>query len=663
MVVRTAHRHHRGMRHLLLTLATALLCHAADPVRIILDTDIASDCDDAGAVAMLNTLADAGEAEIVGMMVSTGGPWGAPALDAINAWYGRPSIPIGRVEAPDFWVGGSPDRPAGASNYESYNRVLAERFPSRFPKGAGAPEATGLYRRLLAAQPDAGLVVCSIGPLINLARLLDSPADASSPLTGVELVRRKVRMLVVAGGRNPSGTSSNFSKAGAAPFAQAVATRWPGRVVFVGNDVGGEIRTGWDASDRAQAGNPARLAYELFHAGDAAKERPSWDQAAVLYAVRGLGGHYALVDEGHQAIGSDGRNAWEPGDAAHADHAYVVRRPGADPALRQEIAAWMRRARHERSYPGPAALLGRAPVRLILDMDMDSDCDDAGALGIMHALADRGEVEPLAVMISGVNAWAGPCADAINTWYGRPDLRIGTARAPAPDQDSRYARGVAERLPHRLQRSADAPDAVELYREILAQQPDASVTVATVGDMTNLAKLLRQPGGPELVRAKVAVWLCMGGNFIGRPAKDDLKLGNNNFTLDPQSTYDAITRWPTPIVFAGREVCSVPSGVTAGACLRALPEEHPVRLAYALYFGGPPQDRHVADLVAVVVAVRGLGGLWDAQGRGGMALARDMTFAWDEARDARQAYLLKRAPDAQVRAELERLLLQPARGR
>ena len=34
------------------------------------------------------------------------------------------------------------------------------------------------------------------------------------------------------------------------------------------------------------------------------------------------------------------------------------------------------------------------------------------------------------------------------------------------------------------------------------------------------------------MKKKVKLWVCMGGNFVGRPAEDDLKLGNNNFTYD-----------------------------------------------------------------------------------------------------------------------------------
>ena len=326
----------------------------------------------------------------------------------------------------------------------------------------------------------------------------------------------------------------------------------------------------------------------------------------------------------------------------------------------------------ERPNPGAAALAGRTPIRLILDSDMDSDCDDAGALAVLHALADRGEAELLGIMISSLDPHAGPCADAINTYYGRPDLPIGVARPPAPNQKSKYTRGVAERSKHDLPPGDKAPDAVQLYRRILSAQPDQSVTVATIGDMTNLAKLFRTPAegdlpsGADLVRAKVKLWVCMGGNFIGKPARDDLKLGNNNFTLDPKASYEAITNWPTPIVFVGREVCSVPSGLKAGARLRETPADNPVRIAYELYFGGEARDRHVADQATVLYAVRGLGDYWDAEGAGGMDLRPDMTFTWSYEKPRRQAYLLKRMEngkpnDRRIEQIIEGLMTQPPR--
>lgn len=298
-------------------------------------------------------------------------------------------------------------------------------------------------------------------------------------------------------------------------------------------------------------------------------------------------------------------------------------------------------------------LLLALQVKIVFDADMDSDCDDVGALALLHALADKGEAEILATISSSTNPFTPKCMDAVNTFYKRPDLPIG-APAKGVGRKSKYAQGVAEAFPHDL---VDVPDAATLYLDLLGRQPDGSVTIVTVGYMTNLAELLRRPGGPELIQKKVKLWVCMGGNFIGKPAKDDLKLGNVNFTTEKPGTLHAIRNWPGPILFAGREVCSVPSGLKVGARFKELPEQHPLRLSYALYFGGQPKDRHVADLVAVLVAVRGPGARWDVEDKGYMRLNDDLTFEWRYDRDPGQAYLLKKAPDREVEKEIEALLL------
>ena len=75
-------------------------------------------------------------------------------------------------------------------------------------------------------------------------------------------------------------------------------------------------------------------------------------------------------------------------------------------------------------YPRPC----RAQVKIIYDTDMDTDCDDAGALAILHALADRGEAEILATVVSSRYRWSVPCVEAINRYYGRPDLPIGAPK-------------------------------------------------------------------------------------------------------------------------------------------------------------------------------------------------------------------------------------------
>ena len=141
-------------------------------------------------------------------------------------------------------------------------------------------------------------MINTIGPLGNIALLMQSGPDEYSPLSGKDLIRAKVKMLVVCGGRQPSGSSSNFSKSGAGVYAKPVIDEWPAPIVFVGNEVGHVIETGWSRNAEATADSPARLAYSLFHQRDGKTKHHSADQAGVLFAIRGAGEVYDVVDRG-----------------------------------------------------------------------------------------------------------------------------------------------------------------------------------------------------------------------------------------------------------------------------------------------------------------------------------------------------------------------------
>jgi len=237
------------------------------------------------------------------------------------------------------------------------------------------------------------------------------------------------------------------------------------------------------------------------------------------------------------------------------------------------------------------------PVKIILDVDLAEDVDDAGAIATLHALANRGEAEILGVMVSSKNEWVGPCVDAINTWYGRPDLPIGYQRGHTygyrnpKDSDrettSKYAEAVAKAFPHDLQKSSDAPDAALLCRKLLAAQPDQSVTIVTVGFLTNLRNLLdsrpddySKLDGEALVKQKVKQWICMGGVFpSGRFPNGQ---GEYNLMWDTTASVRAINDWPTPIVFSG---FAIGAAIKVGARLRETPEANPVRACYQLYNG------------------------------------------------------------------------------
>jgi hypothetical protein len=286
--------------------------HAA-PVNVILDTDIGPDCDDVAAVALLHGLANRGEARLLAMMCCISSEWGAPCLDALNTYYGRPGIPVGTLKEPGFHDG------------KSYNQEVARHLPHALASGKDAPDAVALYRSVLAKQPDGSVVVVAVGPLKNLANLLASGPDAASPLGGRDLVARKVSRLVCMGGRYPSGKEWNFEQDGAA--AKRVAGEWPTEILFSGSEIGGGLCTGRRVALEAPEHNPLTLAFAHYPDVGFGGDRLSWDPTACLSAVRGAGDSWKTVSGGTNVVEANGANAWK--EAPGGRHAYLAQKMAA----------------------------------------------------------------------------------------------------------------------------------------------------------------------------------------------------------------------------------------------------------------------------------------------------------------------------------------------
>ena len=245
------------------------------------------------------------------------------------------------------------------------------------------------------------------------------------------------------------------------------------------------------------------------------------------------------------------------------------------------------------------------PVRLILDTDIGNDIDDTFALAMIHALQNRGEVQLLAVTITKDNPYAAPFVDLVNTFYGRPDVPIGTVRYGKTPEDNAMIQEPAQLrdaqsrylYPHRLQNGSEAPEAVELLTRVLQQQPDRSVTIAQIGFSTNLTRLLQSPGGSDLIRRKVKLLSVMGGNFV-EPKPE------YNIYTDPESARILLTKWPTPIVLSGFEIgLAVAFPYSSTMELMAAADTNPVGEACRMFFK-KPENRPGWDPTAVLEAIR-----------------------------------------------------------
>lgn len=303
-----------------------------------------------------------------------------------------------------------------------------------------------------------------------------------------------------------------------------------------------------------------------------------------------------------------------------------------------------------------------APLPVIFDTDMDSDVDDVAALAQLHVMADRGEVELLAVMVSGRNEWSEPCIDAINTFYGRPDLPIGLVSGKRGiRQHSHFAREVAEAFPQDFTARHEKVESALLYRRLLATRRDADVVIVSVGDLTNLAALLASSAdehsaldGRALVAAKVAHYVCMGSRYPAETDPGTKKWGN--FRTDPESTREVNDGWPTMLTFTGGGPFA-DSMAIGREIVKLDPRVWPVSLAYRKYFekskAGPV--RHTADSIAVLVAVRGFEPWFVVVDRGSNHIDEIGRNAWrdePDRRDRRYTAELKNPNDARRVAEL-----------
>jgi purine nucleosidase len=284
----------------------------AAPVRLIFDTDMGNDVDDAVALAMIHALESRGEAKLLAVTITKDNRWAAPFIDIMNTFYGRGEIPIGMVHD-----GKTPED-------SNMIRLPAERkradgafvYPHHLVDGREASEAVGLLRRVLAREADGAVVIVQVGFSTNLARLLDSKADEASPLSGVELVKRKVRLLSIMGGAFPDG-KPEYNIQTDIPAAKKLFAEWPGTIVTSGYEIGNKIL--YPAASilkdyRYAEDHPLAEAYRDYM--KMPYDRPMWDPTATLYAVRpdsfslSAPGVITVDDEGrtHFAADASGRH-------------------------------------------------------------------------------------------------------------------------------------------------------------------------------------------------------------------------------------------------------------------------------------------------------------------------------------------------------------------
>ena len=280
---------------------------------VIFDTDLGNDVDDALAMSMLHSLESRGYCRLIAVTSTKDHLTSIALADAINTFYGRPDVPLGAVrdgKTPEegfAWVAGIRD-----------NGKL--RYPHD-ADGVTVQDAITVLRRALAAESDGSVVVIQVGFFTNLARLLDSPADDISPLTGRELVAKKVKYLsAMAGvfhsfheGERLVDHHLEFNVVMDVPAAQRLAAEWPVPIVWSGFEIGIAVLYPWTSIERDFSyaeHHPCVDAFNVYLPPP--YDRPTWDLTSVLYGVLPDRDYFELSASGCVVVEDDGFTVWTP---------------------------------------------------------------------------------------------------------------------------------------------------------------------------------------------------------------------------------------------------------------------------------------------------------------------------------------------------------------
>lgn len=305
--------------------------------RVILGTDWWTDCDDVAALRICARADKRGLWQLMGVCIDACTPEPDDAACAsVNAFLtaeGLCDIPIGIDHSATTYPGPN-----------SYQPVLAARYPHAIASNDECPDALSLYKTLLRDCADGEAEILEIGFQQTLAALLNDPE-------GYTLFRDKVaRLWLMAGSFAENGRGREYNCSvdkKASRAAHIVAEKAPCPVTYLGFEVGVNVLCGGNPeNDPLLAQDPLVCAFDAHGSHNG---RCSWDPMLALLALHGDAEKAGYTCRyGRAAIDPEnGENTFAYGTAAcftaQTPHRYVVKNRS-DAAFQTELNHWLRDA-------------------------------------------------------------------------------------------------------------------------------------------------------------------------------------------------------------------------------------------------------------------------------------------------------------------------------
>jgi inosine-uridine nucleoside N-ribohydrolase len=277
---------------------------------------------------------------------------------------------------------------------------------------------------------------------------------------------------------------------------------------------------------------------------------------------------------------------------------------------------------------------------------------------VLHAFADSGEAKILATIASVKYEGVAGVLNIFNTYFNRPEIPIGVPKGKALENKDwqHWTDTILAKFHHSVKLNAEVPGAVEVYRKVLAQQPDNSVTIVTVGFLTNLADLLKSESdkysplnGKELIKQKVKLLVSMAGKF---PSGKEYNLCEDS--VSSKIVYD---NWPTPVILDGFEIGEK---IFTGLPLIKNNEikNSPVKEVFSICIPKSPDDangRMSWDETAVFTAINGCEPFFTTE-TGKIIVEKDGSNEWDS-KGTGQSYLKFARPPKTIEDIINNLMM------
>ena len=283
--------------------------------KIIFDTDIGGDCDDAVALAIALELMKTGECELLAVTSCTESEAPGGCIESILRYYGYGNLPIGCFRKDDGYF--------APISHDVYATKTAMKYENRFRNGEHYENTVKLLRKIIAETSEP-ITIVATGAFTSLAKLLESGPDEASDLNGVELVRQKSTKAVCMGGRftiewpepilvGDYVVEAEWNIRGDIPGAQITCEKWPGELILSSYEIGLPIITGQELQVNGPENNPVRTCYEIWHEENGGSPgRETWDGTTMLHAIRPNGGYWNLHEYGRIHVDDIGRTIWSP---------------------------------------------------------------------------------------------------------------------------------------------------------------------------------------------------------------------------------------------------------------------------------------------------------------------------------------------------------------